>query len=100
MVPRPESRTFPGGSPPPGEACDPVRFAVHLALAIYLSPVFLIVGLIGCTSMMVGGMAQAIRHGGPLPVGRAVVGPKLAGRGQGKAVTRVAGLDREPDVTH
>ena len=77
----------------------PSAFAVQLALAIYLSPVFLIVCLIGGTSMLVGGMARALRHGGQRPVGRPVAGPRLAGRGHGKAVTGFAGLDRRPDVT-
>jgi hypothetical protein len=104
MVPRPEGRVSPGGLPDagqsPGEARDPVRFAAQLALAIYLSPIFLIVCLIGGTSMLFGGMAQAMRHGGQGPAGRAVAGPRLAGRGPGKVAGRVAGLDRAPDVTH
>ena len=50
--------------------------------------------------MLVGGMARALRHGGRRPAGRPVAGPRLAGRGPGKAVTGFAGLDRGPDVTH
>src|SRR4051794_24629396 len=104
MVPRPEGTISPGGSPDaedrPREARDPVRFAVQVALAIYLSPVFAIVCLVGGTSMLVSGMAQALRHGGQPPAGRPVAVPRLDGRGRGKAVTGFAGLDRGPDVTH
>jgi hypothetical protein len=82
------------------ETRDPVRFAVQLALAIYLSPIFLLVCLVGGTSILVSGMAQALRHGGQDLVGRPAVSPKLSGRGHGKPVTRLAELDRRPDVTH
>src|SRR4051812_25778599 len=103
MVPRPEGLICPGSFPDaesrPAEARDPVRFAVRLALAIYLSPIFLIVCLIGGTSMLVGGMAHALRHAGHRPAGRAVAGPKLAGCGQDKVVTGVAGPHRRSDVT-
>src|SRR4051812_11875804 len=103
MVPRPEGRISPGSSSAaenrPREARDPVRFAVQVALAIYLSPVFVIVCLVGGTSMLVSGMAQALRHGGQHPAGRPVAGLRLNRRGHGKAVTGFAGLDRGPDVT-
>ena len=99
MVPRPEGLISPGGSSDAEEGRDPVRLAVQLALAVYLSPVFLLVCLVGGTSMLVNGMAQALRHGGRHPVGRPVAGPKLTGRGHGKAVTRLVELDRRPDVT-
>jgi hypothetical protein len=103
MVPRPEGLVPPGGSSDaenrPAETRDPVRFAVQLALAICLSPIFLVVCLVGGTSMLVSGMAQALRHGGQHPVGRPAVVPKLSGRGHGKTVTGFAGLDRTPDAT-
>ena len=103
MVPRPEGPISPGGLPDaehrPGEIRDPVRFAIQLALAIYLSPIFLFVCLIGGTSMLVGGMAQALRHGTQRPARGPVVVPKLAGRVPGKPVTGLAGLDRRPDAT-
>jgi hypothetical protein len=103
MVPRPEGLISPGGSSDAehraGEARDPVRLAVQLTLAVYLSPVFLLVCLVGGTSMLVTGMTQALRRGGKPTVGRPAAAPKLTGRGHGKALTRFAELDRRPDVT-
>jgi len=59
-----------------GQSTDPVRLVVHAALALYLSPVILVVCLIGGTSVLAGAAARVarklvVRHGrGPIRPGK------------------------------
>lgn len=49
---------------------DPVRWVVQAALALYLSPVLLLVGLIGGGSILIGGLARASKFSGHRSSGR------------------------------
>jgi hypothetical protein len=61
-----------------GRSNDPVRLMVHAALALYLSPVILVVCLIGGTSVLAGGAAKIARKFVDRP-GRDPVRPGRAG---------------------
>ena len=68
MVPFPDSPVTPGQmSDLEGtqvSQTDPVRLAVHVALALYLSPVILVVCLIGGVSVVASGAAKFARRRG------------------------------------
>jgi hypothetical protein len=46
----------------PNPTCDPVRFLIHAALALYLSPVILVVCLVGSSSILAGKAAKFTRR--------------------------------------
>jgi hypothetical protein len=46
----------------PSHPRDPVRFMVHAALALYLSPVILLVCLVGVTSILAGEAVKIARR--------------------------------------
>ena len=68
MVPIADDSTAAGQATEPGngpiDAGGPVRAVVHVILAIYLSPVILVVCLIGATSILAGRMLSLVRQVG------------------------------------
>lgn len=87
----------------PSMPVDPVRAAVHIILAIYLSPVILVVCLIGATSILAGRMLSLMKQVGnrgnrkkssrPAQVGRLhgeKTGPRLIHRRERSQTTRRA----------
>lgn len=82
-----------GGAPAdgrcPGGPRDPVRIAVHMALAIYLSPILMIVALIGGVSLLAGGVARAAAHVAYRPVHPVRDGRKVGGVGRNQFVHRL-----------
>jgi len=101
MVPFAESPATPGeateSEDEPGRAvvADPARRLVHVALALYLTPVIVIVCLIGGASIVFGKATRVAERLAFRPPRRDKDGHRLAARSGGEEIGRRSRDDRE-----